>query len=120
MPETVLADAQFSIARILRPYTNFETQYQGQPVDRRIMLSEVVNGPGGEARDDLAIKGQTGIDPELARGLAVPMGARVLIWFPKILPDNTLSEERDIRYNTEKAFVDKLVKKFYEHKVQVE
>lgn len=91
MAETVLADAQFSIAHVLRPYTDFETTYQGQPASDRIMVSEVIEGPGGEPRDQLALLRTPGIDPNLVRGLATPMGSRVLIWLPKIVPDNTLA-----------------------------
>ncbi len=99
MAETVLADAQFSIAHVLRPYTDFETTYQGQPVSDRLMLTEVIKGPGGEPRDALAILRTPGIDPNLVRGLATPMGSRVLIWFPKILPDNILAiGATDLRY----------------------
>ena len=86
----VLADAQFSVARILRPYAGFEADYQGVTVDRQIMCTEVLTGTGGEPLDDQARISRTGYDPALVRGLKVPMGARVLIWLPKILPNNSL------------------------------
>jgi hypothetical protein len=99
MPETVLADAQFGVARILRPYLNFEADYQGQTVDHQIMMTEVITPPGGEPLDDRARLGLPGYDPALVRGLKVPYGARVSIWFPKILPLNVLSApEPAIRY----------------------
>jgi hypothetical protein len=73
----VLADAQFGLVRILRPYPNFETNYDGVVATTPIMLSE-----GGVALDDLAARGETGYDRRLVRGLQVPVGARVLIWIP--------------------------------------
>jgi hypothetical protein len=98
MSENVLADAQFGIARILRPFSGFEAIYEGQLATRQIMLTQVLTPPGGAALDDRA--GADGYDPNLVRGLKVPMGARVLIWFPKITPDNTLTVPPipDIRY----------------------
>lgn len=98
-PSTVLADAQFGTARILRPYKDFELDYEGQPVDRQIMMTEVLTPPGGEPRDDRARQLLPGYDPNLVRGLKVPLGARVMIWFPKIVPDNVLAPgDPDIRY----------------------
>lgn len=86
MSEAVLVDAQFSIVHLLRPYANFEDDYQGQPAYRRIMLSEVVSGSGGAAYDEQAERAVPGYDPTLIRALSVPLGARVLIWLPKINP----------------------------------
>lgn len=77
MPDTVLADAQFGNIRILRAYSGFESDYQGQPADTPIMVSEE-----GIPRDPLAERQEPGYDPNLIRGLTVPLGARVLIWIP--------------------------------------
>lgn len=93
--KTVMADAQFGIAHILRPFANFNAVYAGIPSYRQIMVSEVVNPPGGEALDPLAAAGTSGIDPNLVRGLPVPFGSRVVIWIPKIMP-NIFPQ---IRYN---------------------
>ena len=57
---TVLADAQFGTARILRPYDGFEAVYQGQPASTPIMLSEVVDPPGGDPLDPSASDHVTG------------------------------------------------------------
>jgi|GEM_PF-1930246 len=81
---TVLADAQFGTARILRPYNGFESVYQGQPASTPIMLSEVVDPPGGDPLDPSASTRDTGYSPRLVRGLDVPMGSRVLVWLPQI------------------------------------
>jgi len=70
-------DAQFGLARILRPFANFETAYQGVTSSRPIMFTE-----GGKALDSQA--GHPGYDPLLLNGLSVPFGARVLIWFTRV------------------------------------
>jgi hypothetical protein len=88
MSHVVLADAQFGIARILRPYAGFEADYAGQPVSRPIMCTQVISGTGGEPRDQLALEQAHGYDPRLVRGLPVPLGSRVLLMVPKI-PANT-------------------------------
>jgi len=76
-------EADFGIVRILRPYAGFETLYEGQPATGAtaipIMLSE-----GGIELDDLARDGVAGYDPDLVRGLPVPKGARVSIWYPTL------------------------------------
>lgn len=83
MSIAVLADAQFGIARVLRPYpgavsaTAGPISYEGLAGFRPIMWSE-----GGIALDDLA--GKPGYDPGLLRGLPVPMGSRILLWLPEI------------------------------------
>lgn len=81
---TVLADAQFGTARILRPYDGFEAVYQGQPASTPIMLSEVVDPPGGDPLDPSAATRDAGYSSRLVRGLDVPMGSRVLVWLPQI------------------------------------
>lgn len=82
----MMVDPQFSMARILRPYANFETDYQGQDGFIPIMLTEE-----GQPLDDLA--GEPGYSPLLVRGMKVPLGARVLLWLPKVMYlDETLGE----------------------------
>jgi len=83
----VTADAQFGVARILRPFSGFRTVYSGQSVNRQIMLTEVLDGVGGAALDPAAAVGEPGYDPNLVKGLQVPFGARVVVWLPKILPN---------------------------------
>lgn len=81
---TVLADAQFGAARILRPFANFVDLYQGQPVSTPIMLTEVVDPPGGEPLDPLAQVNTPGYSPRLLRGIDVPLGSRVVLWLPAL------------------------------------
>jgi hypothetical protein len=75
----VLADAQFGIVRLLRPFTDFETDYQGVAATIPIMMTEK-----SRPLDKLAAAGETGYAPDLVRGLEVPMGARLVIWLPTI------------------------------------
>lgn len=83
---TVLADAQFGTARILRPFSGFRAAYQGQAATKPIMLTEVVDPPGGEPLDQLAAVNTPGYAPNLIRGVDVPLGSRVVIWLPKVGP----------------------------------
>jgi len=90
----VTADPQFGIVRILRPYKGFEQLYQGRPASDQIMMTEVVQPPGGDPLDPFAAQKKDGYDPQLVRGLSVPLGCRVILWLPKILP----LTEPEIRY----------------------
>lgn len=83
MSENVLADAQFGISSILRPFSGFEGIYQGQACTTPLMFTQ-----GGEALDPLA--GTPGYSPKLVRGLSVPYGARVSIWLPAIVGSKPL------------------------------
>lgn len=75
MSENVLADPQFNVASILRPFEGFESIYTGISVDTPLMFSQ-----GGTALDPLA--GTTGYSPKLLKGLSVPYGARIVLWLP--------------------------------------
>lgn len=92
MAENVLADAQFGIVKILRPYIGFDApldsggmapagSYQGTSSQVPIMLSE-----GGQPLDEAA--GQLGYSPKLLRGLSVPLGSRVVLWVPLVTPQS--------------------------------
>jgi hypothetical protein len=75
MTDAVLADAQFGIARVLRPFAGFEDVYQGQPGNVPIAI------PG-----DLDVDaGKEGFNPNLIRGQAVPFGSKITLWIPTIL-----------------------------------
>jgi hypothetical protein len=85
----VLNDPQFGLTAILRPYTGFDSQvpglvgaYQGTNGNGTpIMFTE-----GGVPFDVLA--GSPGYSKRLLKGLSVPFGARVSIWFPQVLVNN--------------------------------
>lgn len=77
--EAVLADAQFSVARVFRPYEGFETDYSGQTVRRPIAI------PGNLDPDALQ---PSGFDSNLIAGIPVPMGSKVMLWIPTIFQDN--------------------------------
>jgi len=73
--QNVLADAQFTIAAVLRPFEGFEARYQGEAVTVPIVF------PG--TLDDDA--GKPGFSPYLLKGLPVPMGAKMALWFPAVV-----------------------------------
>lgn len=74
MSQNVLADAQFTLASILRPFEGFEAVYQGQSVFIPIAF------PGTLDED----AGRPGFSPYLLKGLPVPMGAKMQLWFPAV------------------------------------
>jgi hypothetical protein len=69
-------DAKVGIMHILKPYTGFDTNYQGVAADQWIMLQE------GAALDPNA--GQPGYPAGLVAGLPVVFGSRVSLWLPAI------------------------------------
>lgn len=85
MSEAVLADAQFSVARIFRPVSGFETIYDGQSSRRPIMI------PGGLDQD----AGKTGFRSNLIAGIPVPMGSKIMLWIPTIF-QNTGGDPPDL------------------------
>lgn len=77
--QIVLADAQFGIVRVMRPVSGFEEIYQGTPAGEPVYLF-----PEGKNIDPIAAEGIPGYDPLLARGLPVPVGARLILRFPNV------------------------------------
>lgn len=75
----VMADAQFGTISVLRPPTGFEALYDGQSAYLPIYFY-----PRGRTFDDQALALRAGYDPDLIRGLPVPMGSRVVIWIPNM------------------------------------
>lgn len=74
-PQTSFAgmvDAQMTIAKPYKPFEGFEEVYQGVSASVPIAIPAV--------RDQRA--GSTGFSPDLMTGIAVPEGARVLLWIP--------------------------------------
>jgi len=72
----VTADAQFGMAKILRPFDGYDNVYQGLSAGGfAINLSE-----GGVPLDSNA--GKPGYDPNLVRGVPVPLGSRIVLWLP--------------------------------------
>lgn len=69
-----MVDAQFTNARILKPFPNFERVYQGKAQQKGIAF------PG--TRDPRATAGEQNIDPNLMAGIPTPEGSRVFLWFP--------------------------------------
>jgi hypothetical protein len=77
MTQTVVTAGLFSHAAVLRPFSGFESKYQGLRVSENPIAL-----PG--SRDAQA--GKTGYDPQLLAMLPVPMGARVKLWLPRLAP----------------------------------
>lgn len=69
-----MVDAQLTNARVLKPPPNFANVYQGKPARTPIAF------PG--VRDPRAEENAPGFSPDLMKGISVPQGARVLLWFP--------------------------------------
>jgi len=86
----VMADAQFTAARVLKPFSGFDAIYQGKSTSIPIML------PG-----DLDPRaGQAGVDPDLIGGLTMSLGARVCVWIPlAIYETSNPSNNYVIRYD---------------------
>lgn len=84
----VLADAQFSAAKIIKPFRDFEQVYQGQRVDTPIAI------PGN--LDPLA--GKPGFDSNLLAGVPVPLGSKLILWMPTIYIQLGASQLEDIQY----------------------
>jgi len=73
----VTADAQFGNAKILRPFPTWQAVYQGVNANRPLLFAE-----DGRIHDSQA--GKPGYSPWLMSGLSVPLGARVVLWLPKV------------------------------------
>jgi hypothetical protein len=73
------ADAQFCVARVMRPIDGFEDIYEGTPASEPIYLF-----PEGKYIDPLAERKIPGYDPLLARALPVPYGARLSLHLPNV------------------------------------
>jgi hypothetical protein len=80
-PTNVVADAQFTLAAILKPFRGFEDRYQGKDPNIPIPFFQTVDGKR-EVLDPSA--GQPGFSPDLLRYLNVPLGSRILLWVPMI------------------------------------
>lgn len=74
MSEAVLADAQYSLSRVLRPFEGFESVYQGLSTEIPIAF------PG--TRDPNA--GKDGFDPNLLAGIKTPYGSKLNLWVPAV------------------------------------
>ena len=82
MSETVLADAQYSVGRLLRPFSGFDSVYQNQSCKRPIQFTE----DGSALADSATSQTATDADPRLIRGTSVPMGSKILLLLPAFVP----------------------------------
>ena len=78
MSEAVLTDAQFSIARVYRPFAGFEAVYQDQPVSTPIAIPGTLDSNAG----------RTGYDANLLAGIPTSYGSRLTLWLPTIFNES--------------------------------
>jgi hypothetical protein len=78
--QNVIADPQFSIATVLRPFTDFEDVYAGQSALRPVRFFPP-GADGAPAPYDQQV-GNPNIDANLMRYLPVPLGSRILVYIP--------------------------------------
>ncbi len=85
-PQIVVVEPKVVTARVLRPWTGFETLYQGVNAIQPVSFYEILVNPADPAvwndwvRDPMA--GEVGYDPDLERYVPVPFGSRVTAWIP--------------------------------------
>jgi hypothetical protein len=77
--QIVMADAQFGTERFMRPNADFTDQYAGE----NALNNPIWLFPNGQPLDPQA--GRPGYDPNLIRGLSVPVGARLILKMPSIV-----------------------------------
>lgn len=70
-----LADAQFDLIDTLRPSEGFVAAYEGQAAGRAIAMPGILDQNAGRA----------GYDADLLAGINVPLGAKMMLWFPAIV-----------------------------------
>lgn len=80
----VLADAQWTMVRPLKPFPGFERVYQGKDGSLPIAFPGVL--------DVFAERNVAGYDPSLIAGITVPLGSRVTIWIPQTITDGVDNE----------------------------
>lgn len=79
----VMADAQYTLVRVCRPFADFERVYQGRPATVPIAFPGVL--------DPRAAAGQAGFSPALLKGYPVPFGSRLVIEIPVCFNEDTPS-----------------------------
>lgn len=72
-------DAQMSMFSVLRPMPNFESVYQGQAGTIPIAFPGTLDPDAGDS----------GISPNLLRGVGVPLGARICVYIPMTIDQYT-------------------------------
>jgi hypothetical protein len=105
--DSVLVDAQFSVARIFRPFEGFEAIYSGQTVRRPIAI------PGNLDPD---ARQTTGFDPNLIAGIPVPMGSKIMLWIPTIFMETGEDDFQIVPYRYQFAFRLRNIRDFRERR----
>lgn len=78
--QNVLADPQFSMATVLRPFDGFEAVYEGKAATQEIAFFPPDENGAPMVLD--AEAGKNGISPNLLRYTPVPLGSRILVYIP--------------------------------------
>lgn len=83
----VLADAQFGIRKVFRPFDGFKAVYTGQDGDIPIAMPGVLDQNVNKEE----------FDDNLLAGISTPLGAKALVWIPS-LPVGAYSSTQAYRY----------------------
>ncbi len=70
--------------RVLKPFPNFESRYQGVSGTFPIAFPGVL--------DNFSAAGTEGYDPNLIAGMTVPLGSQISIWIPQTIEDGIAEE----------------------------
>lgn len=90
MSEAVLSDAQFSVARVFKPFPDFETTYQGLSTRIPILFPGTLDPDAGRS-----FAGGS-FDANLVAGIPVPYGSKVQLWFPTIYLNTGTVEDPEL------------------------
>lgn len=85
----VMADAQLTNAKVLRPFPGFERVYQGQSAEIPIAFPGFLDPRASDAVND----------PKLLVGIPVPQGARLLLLLPTCFAPTTEGEPEQTLYS---------------------
>lgn len=80
-PSNVVADAQFTLAAVLKPFMGFEQRYQGKDPNIPVPFFQTIDGKR-PFLDPQA--NEPGFSPDLMLYLKVPLASTVLVWIPML------------------------------------
>lgn len=84
-------DNQWTMARVIRPFANFERRYQGVSGTIPIAFPGTI--------DALASQGLPGFNPDLLSGISVPLGSQLRLWIPQTLTSEADDPEEPAEVN---------------------
>lgn len=110
---SVTSDAQFALARTLKPLVGFEEYYQGESAVQLVDGTRSVPVPFFDSakfhpqytgRDERA--GEAGFDPDLLDFVPVPAGSLIKLWLPMLLNPSDGAATQAYRYQLEWRLAD--------------